>query len=44
MGLGGMTTSSYIVHDYITSGHTDLYSTHVLYTEYKYISMQYIYF
>jgi len=44
MGLGGMTTSSYIVHDYITSGHMDLYSTHVLYTEYKYISMQYIYF
>jgi hypothetical protein len=36
--LRGLTTSSYIVYDYTSSGHTYLYSVYVLYTQYIYIS------
>jgi len=43
LGVGGLTTSSYIVYVYTTSRHTDLYSIHLLYIKYIYISIQYIY-
>jgi hypothetical protein len=39
----GLTTSSYIMYDYITSRHMDLQSTYVLYIQYMYISLQYTY-
>jgi len=36
-----LTTSSYTVYIYNTSGHMDLYSKFVLYIPYIYISIQY---
>jgi hypothetical protein len=40
LGVRGLTTSSYIVHDYTTSGHMDLWSIYVLYIQYIYIYIQ----
>jgi hypothetical protein len=40
-GVSRLTTSSYTVYAYNTSGHTNLYSTFVLYIQYIYISIQY---
>jgi len=43
LGVRGSTTFSYIVCDYTTSGHMDLQCMHVVYIQYAYISIQYIY-
>ena len=43
LGVRRFTTSSYIVYDYITSGHKDLSSTSVLYIQHIYISTEYPY-
>ena len=42
-GVAGLKTSTCIVYDYATGGYTDLYSMHVLYTQYIYTSVQYMY-
>jgi len=39
-----LTNSSYIVYDYTTSGHMDLYSIYLLYVQYIYISILHIYY
>jgi hypothetical protein len=41
--LGGLTTSSYVVCDYTSSGCRDLWNIYVLYTQDINISVQYIY-
>ena len=43
LGVMGSITSSYIVYDYTTSGHTELSSIYVLYIQSIYISAQYTY-
>jgi hypothetical protein len=40
LGVRGLTTSSYIVYDYNTSGHMDVY---IMDTQYIHISVQHIY-
>jgi len=43
LGVRRLTTSSYTVYDYTTSGHMDLSSISVLYIESIYISIEYPY-
>jgi len=43
LGVRRLTTSSYIVYDYTTSGHADLSNISVLYIEHIYISIHYPY-
>jgi hypothetical protein len=40
-GVGGLTTSSYVVYDYTITGHMDLKSMYVLYIKFIYIFIQY---
>jgi hypothetical protein len=43
LGVMVLTTSSYIVYDYITSRHTDLYSIYVLFTYTVYVHFYTLY-
>jgi hypothetical protein len=40
-GGRGLTTSSYVAYNYTISGHTDLYSIYLLYTQFIYVSIHY---
>jgi len=40
LGVRGLTTLSYIVYAYTTSGHVDQKSIYVLYIQYRHISIQ----
>jgi hypothetical protein len=42
-GIGGLTTSSYWVYVYTSTGHMDLWRMYVMYIQYIYISIQYNY-